>query len=138
MGWNLKNSSDRLISEINITPLTDVMLVLLVIFMVTTPLIMMESFKIRLPESVTATSEPGTAVTVSVSREGLIEVNGRSVAMDDLFKVLADELAKRTDRTVLIKGDKEVYHGIIVKILDTAKLAGAEKLSIATEPEGRF
>ncbi len=136
MGWNLRNNPERLISEINITPLTDVMLVLLVIFMVTTPLIMMESFKIRLPKSVTATSESGTSITVSVSREGLIEVNGKRVTMDRLFGALSKEFSKRANRTVLIKGDKEARHGIIVKILDIAKQAGAEKLSIATEPEG--
>ena len=137
VGWKLGSSGDKVISEINITPLTDVMLVLLVIFMVTTPLIMMESFKIRLPKAVTATSEPGTAIVVSISEKGLLEINGRDVTMDNLYSELSGELRKRTNKTVLIKGDRYAIHGTVVRVLDTAKRAGAEKLSIATEPEDR-
>ncbi|MCP3678155.1 MAG: biopolymer transporter ExbD, partial [Deltaproteobacteria bacterium] len=74
--WSLQSGGDQIISSINITPLTDVMLVLLVIFMVTTPLIMMESFKIKLPKAVSSGVESGEGVTITVTSGGDISVDG--------------------------------------------------------------
>ncbi|MBE9528973.1 MAG: biopolymer transporter ExbD [Proteobacteria bacterium] len=136
MAWNLKSTEGRIISEINITPLTDVMLVLLVIFMVTTPLIMNESFKIKLPTAATGTMEAGTGITVTVNRAGEIELNGTEVSMETLRASLVTELAERTDKTVLLRADGETLHEVVVEVLDIAKEAGAAKLSIATEPGG--
>ncbi len=136
MGWNLKNDKG-IMSEINVTPLTDVMLVLLVIFMVTTPLIMAESFKIKLPKAVTADSEPGKGIIIAVSENGQMSVNGRDVPMDGLYEGIKAELEKAADKTVVIKADGGTRHRVVVKVLDTAKMAGAARLSIATEPEKR-
>lgn len=135
MGWKQRNKDDRILSEINITPLTDVMLVLLVVFMVTTPLIMVESFKIRLPKAVTADAEPGKGAIIAVSESGLISLNGKTVGLDELYTALQNEFSKGTDKTVVIKADGGTRHKVIVDVLDTAKLAGASKLSIATEHE---
>lgn len=133
--WNLSNNGDKIISEINITPLTDVMLVLLVIFMVTTPLLVMQSFKIKLPKAVSAETEPGKGITVIIAAGGVIYLNNRAVKMDGLFDAIKTELASSADKTVIIKADKDIPHGIVVKVLDMAKRSGAAKLSIATEPE---
>ncbi len=140
MAWNLKSTEGRIISEINITPLTDVMLVLLVIFMVTTPLIMNESFKIKLPTASTGTAEAGLSTTIMVDKAGRIELNGVIVTIDELKSSLTQELTKSTDKTVLLKADGETRHEVVVNVLDIAKEAGATKLSIATESgesEGR-
>ncbi|MBI5344167.1 MAG: biopolymer transporter ExbD [Deltaproteobacteria bacterium] len=124
-----------MMTEINITPLTDVMLVLLVIFMVTTPLIVIESFKVRLPAAVTATAEPGKGVTISVSESGMIDLNGRVVPLDRLLDALEREFSlPGSDMSVLLKGDAAARHKAVVEVLDIARLAGASKLSIATEP----
>ncbi|MBI5587824.1 MAG: biopolymer transporter ExbD [Deltaproteobacteria bacterium] len=134
MAWKTaRDSNERVLSEINITPLTDVMLVLLVIFMVTTPLIMVESFKIKLPRAVTADTEPGKGAVVAVSENGLISLNGKTVTMDGLYEGLKTEFSKGGDKNVVIKADGATKHSIVVNVLDTAKLAGAAKLSIATE-----
>ncbi len=133
MAWKTRESNERVLSEINITPLTDVMLVLLVIFMVTTPLIMVESFKIRLPKAVTADTEPGKGAVVAVSENGLISLNGRTVTAGGLYEALVAEFRKGGDRTVVIKADGRTLHSVVVDVLDTAKLAGAVKLSIAAE-----
>lgn len=135
MGWNLKGSDSRLISEINITPLTDVMLVLLVIFMVTTPLIIMDSFKVKLPKATTASVEAGTGIIIAVSLDGRIEINGKPVATESLESTIKDELSGSTDKTVVVKADGDVRHAVVVEVLDAARLAGAEKLSIATEKD---
>lgn len=134
MGWQLKDGPQRIMSEINITPLTDVMLVLLVIFMVTTPLIMAESFKLKLPSAETGTAEPGLGVTISVSSGGVIEVNGKAAGREGLREALVREFATGRERVVVLRADAGTRHGLVVDILDIAKLAGAEKLSIATEP----
>jgi biopolymer transport protein ExbD len=134
MAWNVKSTEGRIISEINITPLTDVMLVLLVIFMVATPLIMNESFKIKLPTAATGTVESGTGITVTVNRAGEIELNGVEITIKMLRSSLVKELAAQTDKTVLLRADGETLHEVVVEVLDIAKVAGATKLSIATEP----
>jgi biopolymer transport protein ExbD len=135
MGWNINSSEEKMISEINITSLADVMLVLLIIFMVTTPLIMIESFKVRLPKAITSTPEPGSSVTIAVSEAGRIELNGKAVSMDGLHERLASEFAGSTEKSVVLRADGATRHNIVVRVLDIARLAGAERLSIATEPE---
>ncbi|MBI3755340.1 MAG: biopolymer transporter ExbD [Deltaproteobacteria bacterium] len=133
--WSIASNRDKIISEINITPLTDVMLVLLVIFMVTTPLLVMQSFKIKLPKAVSAEAEAGKGITLSIATGGVIYLNSKAVKMEGLFDSIKSELKTASDRTVIIKADKDIPHGTVVKVLDTAKRAGAEKLSIAIEPE---
>lgn len=134
MGWNFKRDDGKMMSEINITPLTDVMLVLLVIFMVTTPLIMAESFKIKLPKAVSADAEPGKGLTVAISETGRININGKDVAKDELYGVFKREFSSGgKDKSVVIRADGSAKHASVVDVLDAAKSAGAIKLSIATE-----
>ena len=133
MAWKTRYGSEKVFSEINITPLTDVMLVLLVIFMVTAPLIVVQSFKIKLPKAVTADAEPGKGAVVAISENGLISLNGKTVQASELYDALTAEFRKGGDRTVVIKADGATRHSVVVDVLDTAKLAGAVKLSIATE-----
>ncbi|MBI4949529.1 MAG: biopolymer transporter ExbD [Deltaproteobacteria bacterium] len=135
MAWKINDNKERMMAEINITPLTDVMLVLLVIFMVTTPLIMTESFKIKLPRAVTSDAEPGRGAIVAVSSDGAINLNGKPVSLAGLSGELRAGFEAGKDRTVVVKADGDARHSLIVRILDTAKLAGAERLSIATERE---
>ncbi|HAO93850.1 MAG: hypothetical protein A2X93_00565 [Deltaproteobacteria bacterium GWC2_56_8] len=135
MAWKINDNKERMMAEINITPLTDVMLVLLVIFMVTTPLIMTESFKIKLPRASTSDAEPGKGAIVAVSSDGVINLNGRPVTLAGLSGELRTGFEAGKDRTVVVKADGDARHSLIVRILDTAKLAGAERLSIATERE---
>lgn len=134
MAWKSENSvHEKAMAEINITPLTDVMLVLLVIFMVTTPLIMAESFKVKLPKAVTSDTEKGKGAIVAISAKGLLNVNGKDVGFDGLYNAMKKEFASNNTKNVVIKADGAVQHAVVVKVLDIAKLAGAEKFSIATE-----
>lgn len=133
LGWNLTGNKERMLTEINITPLTDVMLVLLVIFMVTTPLIMTESFKIKLPRAVTSGTETGRGVIIAVSVDGRVSLDGKDIKEADLLEALRRAFASGSERTVVVKADGDSRHSVVVKVLDTAKLAGAERLSIATE-----
>ena len=132
MAWKTGSRNEKVMSEINITPFTDVMLVLLVIFMVTTPLIMAGSFKVKLPKAVSAGAEEGKGAIVSINEAGEISVNNRPVEMEGLAAALSDEF-KRSGKTVIIRADGNVRHSVIVKVLDIARLSGAERLSIAAE-----
>ncbi|MBW7956398.1 MAG: biopolymer transporter ExbD [Deltaproteobacteria bacterium] len=137
MGWKLRQGNERTISEINITPLADVMLVLLVIFMVTTPLIMTDSFKVKLPRAISSEAEPGKGAVVAVSEIGEITLNGRAVGMDGLQDALKAAFGHDSERTVIVRADRGVRHGVVVNVLDNARQAGAERLSIATEQDRR-
>ena len=134
MGWKLSSNHDgRIMSEINITPLTDVMMVLLVIFMVTTPLLMTDAFKVKLPKAVAAASDTSTGQVVAVSADGSVSLNGESIAFDALSERLKVAIDKSTDKTVIVKADGSARHSMVVAVLDAARQAGAERLSIATE-----
>lgn len=124
-------------AEINVTPFTDVMLVLLVIFMVTTPLIMAESFKVTLPKAVTSTHEKGAGPVLLVSASGLVSINGRDIPMERLQDELTREFERLHDKSIVVKADGSAMHRVVIKVLDIAKLAGAERLSIATEPAAK-
>lgn len=135
--WSLNSGRDKIMSEINVTPMVDVALVLLVIFMVTTPLMLNESFKIKLPTAVSADAQPEVKLTISVTRENEIYLNDKPVTLEKLAAVITPKLETSSDKTVVIKADKHVYHGIVVQLLDICKKAGAQRLAISTEPEKR-
>lgn len=135
--WNLNSGRDKIMAEINVTPMVDVALVLLVIFMVTTPLMFNESFKIKLPTAVSADAQPEVKLTISVTKENEVYLNGKPVTLERLTAVIAPKLEASSDKTVVIKADKHVYHGTVVQLLDICKKAGAQRLAISTEPESR-
>ncbi len=133
--WGFSQNKTKIMAEINITPLTDVVMVLLVIFMVTTPLMMNEALKIKLPTAVTAEAQVEQTTTVSVSPDGKIYLNKAQVSLEDLKGLLASKMSTSPDKTVIIKADKTIVYGTVVKVLDIAKESGALKLAIATEHE---
>ena len=126
------------LAEINVTPLVDVMLVLLIIFMVTAP-ILQTGIQVNLPKTRQARPREVTqrALILSVDREGQIYLSGpggrQPVNINDLPKLLAERLAKVEDRRVYLRGDGETPYRIIAYVLDQAKQANAN-VSLVTEP----
>lgn len=131
MNFNDDNN-DAMLSEINIVPLTDVMLVLLIIFMVTTPMLVLSSLNVKLPSAVNSKNENVESIILSIDKDGLIAVDDVRVEKDSLHAVLSDKLKNNKTKAIIIRGDELSSHGLVVFVLDTAKSAGAEKLSIAT------
>src|SRR5262245_46041056 len=122
-----------IMAEINVTPLTDVFLVLLIIFMITTSA-MIKPENVDLPKSSAEEQEQkGIMVTMTPSHE--IYVNDRPVAGDDgaLASVLKDALAKTNDKVVILAGDRQVVLGEVVRVLGLAKEAGASGFALASE-----
>jgi len=130
-------SSDGIVAEINITPLTDVFLVLLIIFMVTSSVLTQMGVNVQLPQSKQASeaAEPG-GVIVTVTGQEQIMVNGASVARTHIEDALRLALSRSKDKTIVLVGDRRAVLGTVVEIMDAGKKAGASKFSVATAPEG--
>lgn len=124
----------NIMAEINITPLTDIFLVLLIIFMVTSSAMSQMGIQVQLPnanQAASAAASPGVIVTVTSSSE--IFVNGSPTSEEKLGAALKDALAKSTDKTVVLEGDRRAVLGTIVHIMDEGKKAGAAKFAVATK-----
>jgi biopolymer transport protein ExbD len=122
-----------IVAEINVTPLTDIFLVLLIIFMVTTTAVHEEGKNIDLPAATEAEETPPQGVTVEVGSDGLVMVNDVLVPAGTLAAVLESALDLAEDKVVVLKGDKTVLLGDAVNVLDVAQRAGAEGIAIATQ-----
>ena len=132
LGGNDENSD--IVAEINITPLTDIFLVLLIIFMITSSAMIESGGKVNLPKAVATQSESrGTTVTLTPKRE--IFVNQKLVSEDALEKTLQEALSRSADKAVILRGDKEVLLGDTVKVMSIIKRAGASEIVIAAEAE---
>jgi len=128
-----ENPDDGVVAEINITPLTDVFLVLLVIFMVTTSVVANQSKQIDLPGAEVSDTTP-QGVTVTVEKSGRILVNDVLIAEEGLYAALEAALKGTRDKLVILRGDKQVLLGQAVNILDLAQQAGATGIALATKP----
>jgi biopolymer transport protein TolR len=122
------------LAEINVTPFVDVMLVLLIIFMVTAPM-MMQGVDVSLPEATAETMAVETEpLMLSIDKQGRVFINDISVSAEDLHTKLEKILRGRSDREVFLKADKEVPYGTVVRIMSEIKAAGVEKLGMVTLP----
>jgi len=121
-----------IVAEINITPLTDVFLVLLIIFMVTSSVIANTGKKVDLPEAQESSQTSPQAVSVTLTAAGEVHVNDQLVRLGDLRAHLEAALAAAEDKTVILRGDKEVVLERAVYVLDQAQLAGADGFALAT------
>jgi len=121
-----------IMAEINITPLTDIFLVLLIIFMVTSVAMVQSGAKISLPEVDSTVATP-REITIAVTPAGEIFVNSDPTSYDELEDQLRGLLAARPDIPVVLEGDREVLFGEAVRILSIAQKAGATQVAIAAE-----
>lgn len=122
-----------LIAGINITPLTDVVLVLLVIFMIATPLLIRSEIKVNLPRTAAADAAAQKSIVVTIDSAGNIYVDGARVALAQLSPTLAGTLGKRPNAPVIIMGDRDVRYDLVVRVLEIARTSGVNKLSLAVE-----
>ena len=127
-----EDESGGIVAEINVTPLTDIFLVLLIIFMVTTTVIQDEGKNIDLPTASESEEQP-TGVTVSVDVEGQIRINEKTVVPGTLMAELEQALERAEQKIVILRGDKRVLLGQAVDILDMAQKLGAKGIALATQ-----
>jgi biopolymer transport protein ExbD len=130
-----ESTGDDIVAEINITPLTDIFLVLLIIFMVTTSVISSQGKNVDLPSSDVAAQTPA-GVTVTLTADEEIAVDGKIVKQEDLKPALEAALKTAKEKIVILRGDREVVLGKAVGVLDVAQEAGAKGIALATKPRG--
>jgi biopolymer transport protein TolR len=127
-------NNNSFMSDINVTPFVDVMLVLLVIFMVTAPMLI-EGVNVSLPE---ATSEALPAeqdpLIITIDKNNLLYINDYQVTLDFLQEKLIKILDGRVGQEVYLKADKNILYGMVVRVMSEIKGAGIEKLGMVTEP----
>jgi biopolymer transport protein ExbD len=132
-GKMTKNKGGGVFADINITPLTDIFLVLLIIFMVTTAVTIESAAHVDLPKAEAAaqpTDKP-KGIIVTYTADHLVYLNDKQVTEGELVPQLHDALQNSTDKIVIFQGDPKVILGDMVRILDLAKSAGAEAIAIA-------
>ncbi|AOY59481.1 ExbD/TolR family protein [Desulfococcus multivorans] len=132
----IESNSDRLMSDINVTPFVDVMLVLLIIFMVSAPM-MTQGVDVALPEAVSkALPSDAEQLMVTVDAQNTIFINDYEVSLDSLQEKLIKILDGSHDRQVYFRADKDIAYGMAVRVMSEIKGAGVEKLGMVTEPLG--
>jgi len=128
------NNNKRFMSDINVTPLVDVMLVLLIIFMVTAPM-MMQGVEVNLPQTTVKpikTREDPLILTVNKKRE--IYLENYRIELDGLERKVKKIFQNRRDKEILLRADKDVPYGFVIKVISRIKRAGIDKLGMVTEP----
>ncbi|UFS71820.1 protein TolR [Geomonas sp. RF6] len=134
---NRDNGSRSTMSQINVTPLVDVMLVLLVIFMVTAPM-MQQGVQVNLPKADTKSLNPQEdTVVVSIENTGRTTINANEVPKGELKERLSTMFANRQKKEVFLKADSAVPYGEVVQVMAQIKGAGIERLGMVTEPAAR-
>lgn len=124
----------RIMSEINVTPLVDVMLVLLIIFMVTAPMLT-QGVDVNLPQaSAKALRSDEERLVVTVDANSRIFIGKEPVEFNRMGGVLKQIVAQRTDRQVYFRADRSVPYGLVVKVIAEVRNSGIEKLGMVTEP----
>ncbi len=120
-------------SEINITPFTDVVLVLLIIFMIATPVILQPGIKVDLPKAKAAEANTDKNITITIGQNGEIYLEDQRVEFAKLRYEIAQRLKDKPAMAVIVKGDKEVRYETVVKVIDAAKQSGAKKFALGVE-----
>jgi biopolymer transport protein ExbD len=121
------------IAEINVTPMVDVTLVLLVIMMVSATYIVSQSLKVELPKAASASESVSSVAAVTLTKDGKLYYNQQPVTEDELVSRFRGAIASNKDLNLIVSADKEVQHGKVVHVIDLAKLEGIVKFAINVE-----
>jgi biopolymer transport protein TolR len=131
-----RNEGAKISSEINVTPMVDVMLVLLIIFMVVTPMlqhgISVDMAKVNNPEQM-PDADKEDALLVSVMRNGDVFFGTDKITLDNLTTKVKDRLTNKTDKRVYVKADARAHFGDVVKVVDGVRAAGVDDLGLLTD-----
>lgn len=117
---------------LDVTPFADIVFLLLIFFMLSSTFVSEPGIKLRLPKSKTAEIEPEDKIIISLSAGGNVYLNNRQTTVEELEEQIKLMLFEK-ERTVILRADKAVNYGVVIDVLDKAKLAGAKKLAVATE-----
>ena len=120
----------RMITDINVTPLVDIVLVLLIVFMVTTTYIVNPSIKVDLPKAASGSEQAKTPLALVIAKDGTLFMNGESTNDDGIRRFIAGELPKNPDLQAIVAADRNIPHGDVMHLIDVIKTAGVRKFAI--------
>lgn len=128
------DDEEAIVAEINMTPLIDIMLVLLIVFMVSSTAALESGMDIELPKTaLTNEKKEAEILVISLSKEGNVAVHGKQVKPDEISRKIASSLAELKTDSVILEGDTSANLGKAIELMDMAKVAGAKNFSIAAE-----
>ena len=136
MSMKISNDDDdsEIVAEINMTPLIDVMLVLLIVFMVSSTAALESGMDIELPKTaLTNEKKDAEILVISLGKDGKVAVQGKAVVQEEITRRIASELKTLKTESVILEGDTSANLGRAVELMDMAKVAGAKNFSIAAE-----
>ncbi len=129
------NYQAEALSEINVTPLVDVMLVLLIVFMISAPL-MQQGIQVDLPKTKSpALSEQEKPVVIAVNKNGNVEINGHELKSAEVTEKLRAIFEKREKKEIFIQADKSIPYGTVATVMAQAQAAGISRIGLVTEPK---
>ncbi len=134
MAGKLRGGGEEPITDINIVPLVDIILVVLIIFMVTATYIVKPAIKIDLPDAATGENLEPTSLGISVAADGRLMLDGEETTEAELRRRVSEEYAKDKNVVCLISGDKDAKHGAVTHMIDVVKSLGVTKFAINIDP----
>jgi len=136
MGIAKRDEGSKISSDINVTPMVDVMLVLLIIFMVVTPMLQkgvsVDMAKVNNPEQM-PDADKEDALLVSITRDGMVYLGSDRIDVDTLTNKVKDRLANKPDKRVYVKADMRTRFGGVVSVVDSVRAAGVDDLGLLTD-----
>lgn len=137
MASKMSSQEDGAIADINVVPLVDIILVVLIIFMVTAPMIMKPSIAVNLPKAASGDPSAPSTLSISLATDGRVLLNGSASDVDKVRAQATSELAKNSEVQAVIAADKDVPHGRVVEMIDVIKQAGVKKFAISIEKSSK-
>jgi biopolymer transport protein ExbD len=133
----VKRKRGSVVAEINITPFTDVILVLLIIFMITTPMLMQPSLTINLPKSQNPDLVDNSNIDVLITKDGFAIIGGRQIHSSNIENEVKALVLKSPNSAIIIKGDKDVKYDFIIDFMNKARRAGATRFALAVDSHNK-
>jgi len=132
----LQNDTSSTIAKVNVTPIIDVALVLVIILMITAPMIAVSDVDVKLPEAQTRNLEGHDRISITVGPNGDLAVDKQIVTTQTLEAAIAERLTDRDDVIVVIRADQSVAYSAVRKIVEAARSAGAARIAVGTQQQG--
>ena len=133
MAGQIGGQDDEPIAAINVVPLVDIILVVLIIFMVTAPLVLKPAIDINLPKSSSGEDTPATPVNIAISSNGTLSLNGQASTLEQISAFAANVIATKPDTAAILQPDRSVTIDQLTALIDAVKTAGIKKVAFSVE-----
>lgn len=127
------NDSDDLVAEINVTPLVDVILVLLIIFMITAPIIYQSAIKVQLPKAQTGEAIENTVLRFTIQKDGTLLLDEKAVTLNDVAQKIKSLGDRISDQQASVSADRDTSHGKVIELMDVLRQNGLTRFSLTVE-----